>query len=592
MSSRGRTAFDEEIKYWQRWNKNPANVRDFADWRRKWRAKGPVAFAEEILKVDPNTGQRLKLSDNQKEFLYDIWKGKSRLFIISAGRGAGKTFALAVYIMWRIFTHADYGIACMGGSREQSEKIHSYISGWLKNNNQLQKYCLKCVLSEVKTYANSYASFHACSATSVRGPHVHDLIIDEEAAAEEQGKSRFVKAAIWEVSTSPDIHIIKASTCHWVHGDFLHTWNEAEKLGYKRYRWTIAKHISGEKDPYKTYQDTNIKNWTSAVPWIKDRNIQILRDDTSDDEWLVEALGGISISSGLVFNPLDIESCICRKCFELGREECRPYEEGYCPIVQYQLSLLGLNPKNIPKSVRRAMQHIGERIEGIDWGKVSPCAYTTTGKYKDFIFVLDSLERTGQNDQEKVQTAIDLATKWQCSIIRPDPREWSFNNILSDKGFAVHEIFSFERADLEKNKYLYTLKKYVERHQILIPMAFTDLIRSLKNLSYDERGKVRKRDDHSFDSLLYAVSYYGEVAGGATFWKAVSDAPLSPEKMGEKPIKEKERPKFTLKCDEIKWKIETDEPLTADDKLHIATCIKCMSLWGEKREAEGANIWG
>jgi hypothetical protein len=76
-------------------------------------------------------------------------------------------------------------------------------------------------------------------------------------------------------------------------------------------------------------------------------------------------------------------------------------------------------------------------------------------------------------------------------------------------GYSIHKLFSFEGGD-EKTEYLYVLKKYVERHDIKIPRCFQALIKSLKNLTYDSTGKIRKSNDHAFDSLIYAISLYGE----------------------------------------------------------------------------------
>ena len=515
-----RSVYDEELKMIENFRGNPQLRREYSEWCRKWRLAGPVRFAREILRTDPASGAPIQLSEDQIEFLEDLASGKVRLAIITAGRGSGKTFALAVYVIWRIFTHENYDIACMGGSRDQSDKIHSFITGWINNSDELKKYKLKLIEKEVKSLADSSATFHACSGTSIRGPHVMDVVIDEEASGEEAGGTKFIRAALWEVSTSSNIHIIKSSTCHFVHGDFIQTWNNAEKLGYKRYRWAIVKHISGEKDPYKIYTDMNPKNWRSNIPWMPEQNVPILRLDTSNDEWLVEALGGISISSGLVFNPNDIDSCVCTYCPDHDLQ-CIPYKEGYCPMVQSFLQLCGVPEGMIPVSNRLAlMQFVKERILGIDWGEASPCAYSAVGRFRDFIFVLISQEFVGQTDSEKIRFASELAKNLQIEVIRPDPREWAYNNALSNLGFAVHKLFNVEGGK-DKTQYVYTIKRYIERHMIVIPCVFEDLIRSLKQLSYDEHGVIRKQNDHSFDSLLYAMSYYGEVVGHSPFWRAM-----------------------------------------------------------------------
>lgn len=333
------------------------------------------------------------------------------------------------------------------------------------------------------------------------------------------------------------------STAHYVHGDFLRTLNNAEQLGYKKYQWSIARHISGE-DPRKYYQDHNPNNWFSNVPWIPDLNIQILRKDRSNDKWLVEALGGVSIASGLVFNPNDIDSCVCSRCLDEGGE-CKPYKEGHCPIVQYYMQLEGLPPSKISHSTALALQRVGMRVEGVDWGKVSPCAYDAMGKFKSIVFVLAHKERVGQSDRDKISTAVEMANKWNIEIIRPDPREWAYNNELDDKGFIIHELFSDKGPD-DKGEYIFTAKKHIERHQVVIPCAFKDLIRSLKNLTWDETGKIRKNDDHSFDAFLYAISYYGEMADQSAFWKAVQHKPsgvIQDEKLKEKIAEQKKENK-------------------------------------------------
>jgi len=515
------TAFDEEIKLLKRWKtEDPLVHRRFKEWRRKWKILGPVEFAHKILKVDPESGGPLVLSEDQIEFLLDVSKRGVRLAIIVAGRGAGKTFSLAVYVIWRIFTHEFWGISCMGGSAEQSEKIHKYVSYWVRETQELGSYCVKCTTKRVATYCESYASFLSCSVTSVRGPHTVELIIDEQAAGEQRGGTKIIKAAIGQVSTSKDIHIIKSSTAQYIQGDFIYTWNNAKKLGYKRYRWSIAKHSNGIEDPYKIYQDYNPKNWISNVPWIPDLNIGILRNNMSNDEWLVEALGGLGSASGLVFNPKDMTACICTRCRD-ERRECKPYEEQHCPIVQFFMQLEGFPVKKIPVSVKKALRKVGRRTEGVDWGKNAPCAFTVSGRLKRMVLILHSEEEVIGGDADKIQKAIDIAREWNIEIIRPDPREWAYNNAISEEGFAVHQLFTGASGEIEKNKYIYTLKKFVERHQLLIPCIFEDLIRSMRNATYDENGRIRKSDDHSLDSCLYAVSYYAEESDQTAFWKAI-----------------------------------------------------------------------
>ena len=506
--------FDKETELLQKFkHKDVKDLEDYRKWREYWRSEGPVKFAYNVLKIDPNTGHELKLSDGQKEFLEDVGMKGVRLAIIAAGRGSGKTFVLAIYIMWRIYTHEKYSVSCMGGSQEQSDKIASYIQGWIRNNSILERYTLKNIQKETYTYSECDARFHACSGTSVRGPHTHDLIIDEQAAGEEKGGERFIRAALWDVSSSPDIHIIQSSTAQYIHGDFLKTWNDSEKLGYKRYQWAIAKHISGETDPYKVYQDTNPKHWLSNLPWVPQLNIEIFRTKQSNDEWLVEALGGISISSGLVLAPQDIQACTCIAACDI----CNPYSINCLEFVQRILMIEGIPLEELEDTDEVIRQYVHNRVLGIDWGRGSPTAYVVLGQFRDWIFVLEAHETIGLTDQEKLDLAVELCQKWQVEVIRPDPREWALNGWLAGRVEAgVHELFTGPEGGNEKYRYVAAMKKFFERHKVRIPRCDSneDLLRSLKNLTYEATGKIRKQDDHSADAMIYAISYYDETDEG------------------------------------------------------------------------------
>ena len=491
----------------------------YKPWRAEWKRKGPIEFANQVLQIDPKTGKSLLLSQDQINFLLDICINGVKYAIISAGRGTGKSFVLAVYVAWRIYTHEYYNISVIGGSEDQAKEVQNYIKGWIRNNKDMRKFTLKNIRREIKTFANCSATFKATSETSVRGPHVNDIIIDEEAAADKSGKTEEVKAAIWEVSTSSNAIIIKSSTPTSIAGDYIETWENSEKMGYKRYQWSIAKYINKNMtNPYLIYKDSNPFHWFSNAPWITDEAVQALRRQRGDEEWLSEGLGCFSIASGLVFKTPDIVACTCDKC-----QICEPYKSGIkadgkaCILPQYYLAYEGMKPEDIPRDTRLATQYIGERIEGIDWGQgVAPDAYSVIGRYKKTIFVFDFKELQGQTLEEKTTTAINMANKWGVEIFRPDPAQDAYNEILRNQGFTLHELWS-EGGGQDKEKYILVLKKVIEDHTIKIPKKFSVLLSCLKNLTYEKGGKIRKVNDHAFDSLLYAVSYYGELDEGEDF---------------------------------------------------------------------------
>lgn len=515
------SAFDDYIKTRLKFKKKgKALERRFAEWRRIWKQKGPVEFAHKILKREPKYGKKIELSEEQQRFLMDLGMYGVKFAILISGRGGGKSLLFAIYVAWRIFTHEFWGITVMGGSETQSAEENKYVKWWIVNSDDLAEFTATATKKTVETHCDSYAIFTPCSESAARGPHPKELIIDEQATGEKEGKGEIIESALGQVTSSTDIHIIKGSTAQFVFGDFLQTWDNAESMGYTKYHWALAKHISGEKDIYKVFHDKDPEMWISNCPWIPTENIRHLRKEYSDDKWLVEILGGISKSSGLVFSRDDIEYCTCTLCPDEGKP-CIPYKEGHCLLIQKTMFMEGEDPSNIPKSTKKALEKVKLRVEGIDWGKTAPTCYTALGKWKNKVFVLHNEEKVGVSDDEKIDTGADVAKEFGIQVIRPDPREWSYCNALTKKGFAVHELFSFEGGD-EKGNYLFTLRRLVERHNLRIPCKYKLLIDCLKAIAYDDRGKVIKKRDHHFDSLLYGASYYGEIQDDEKFWEDVS----------------------------------------------------------------------
>jgi len=455
--------------------------------RRKYQKLGPIRLIEDLQLTIK--GKPIIFSEDQIEFLTDLATNKVRFAILLAGRGAGKTLCLAVYILWRIVCFDNWDITAMGGSSIQSEKIQWYIEEWMRTNDFIRKSIIKSThaMGKAKVQSKAYneVMFHTCSETSVRGAHTKELMLDEVCSGERAGNVKSIKASFYDVSTSEDIHLIMTSTAHYLFGVFVDIWNNAEKFGFKRYRWSIAKHESGEIDPYKIYKFKS--GWLPNCSWFSQNAIDHLRRNSSDEEWLVEALGGIATLSGSVFNPEDLELAVCDVC-----EECEPYKFPQCTLVK-------------PEELKR----ITERRLGVDWGEVEPNAYTVVGRLKDNVFVLFNDELAGVRDKEAVDFAERTCKKWGVEIVLPDPAQYPLNYALSERGLTVHRLFSV-KGGIDKLAYVSTAKRHFERCIIHIPKKYDKLISSLKQLSYDKKGRIRKINDHSSDSLFYALSEFME----------------------------------------------------------------------------------
>uniref|UniRef100_A0A6M3XMQ4 Putative homing endonuclease n=2 Tax=viral metagenome TaxID=1070528 RepID=A0A6M3XMQ4_9ZZZZ len=283
-----------------------------------------------------------------------------------------------------------------------------------------------------------------------------------------------------------------SSTAHFIFGSFYDTWRNADRLGFRRYRWSIAKHIS-EADEISSkdrnwdlldnvlVKDRNPKHWKPAVWWITQDDIEMLREGSSNAEWLVEALGGISRGSGLVFSPKDLKSCICNRCGD--DKECKPYQENYCKLIEE----FKLGDK---------LQHITERKCGVDFGGRVPNAQVIVGRHGKMIFVLFADEVLGLSQDEVVDWIDKPCKKLKVWEIYADPEERGMVWILESKGYAMPELWAFGGGGMKK-VFVSNAKRWIERHNAIIPKAFVKLIESLQQMAWNEKGKIIKHNDHA-----------------------------------------------------------------------------------------------
>lgn len=521
-------------------------------WRKKYREAGPVEFSKILpsfpdTPIHPELGRRpefIMLSPDQAEFLVDLWKGIAKLALVVAGRGAGKTAALAVWNCWRLTCFDYYTITCMGGSQEQSTIIQSYIDFWRDTVPEV-RYCIPRSTKGGKTSPRCFGKqgslvrFPPCSSTAARGPHVNEVQIDEACAAEAKSKDgvKAVDAAWWQIiGKGEDTILIMLSTAHYVFGKFYDYLTEPKKYGFRVYRWAIAKHISGKK-PEATYKDRNPNNWVPAVWWVTQDKIITLRKAKSDEEWLCEALGGISLASGAVFNHEDLGLAFCDIC-----PECDPYKWDTCELVRKLKLGTEINPT----------KYIIDRKAGYDYGAKAPNALTIAGKKGNMIFILLNEELKGVRDEEIIDWLDTNLREWRCYTINPDPSAAGYiiSQKLEDKGFTVNLL-----DEGGKTERIFNVKKFMERHLFVIPKAYWNLTRSLKKAAYDDKGKVRKTDDHSFDTLCYAcVDWIAEGSSPDEFFKLI---------LGEKAVR--------LSPDEGR-------------RLSVGKQITPINIWGKPRK--------
>lgn len=330
-------------------------------------------------------------------------------------------------------------------------------------------------------------------------------------AAEDKSKDGMdaVAAVQWQTTGKRGGKVILTSTAHFIHGKFYEYMKEPKKYGFKTYRWAITKHKSGETDAFKVYTDRDPNNWLPNVWWLTNEEIHKKRRSKSDEEWLCEALGGASLASGAVFKKDDLDVCICNLC-----DNCVPYDWEKCKLTK----VLQLGTPDDPT------KFIIERRAGWDYGvSDAPCALTIIGRKKNVVFVLYNDEQLGIREEEKIDWISREMNRLKANVFIPDPAVAGkhLNEKLDDKGYAVYII-----AEQEKLRRVFNVINFVEKHKIIIPKAFWYITQSLRKLAWkDPAKKLRKLDDHSFDSLQYGICDWQVEEGGSIldeFLKGVS----------------------------------------------------------------------
>lgn len=504
--------------------KNPVNIYlnrkksikvDIEEWRKYWKEAGPIRFAEEYLFCPPQVPSypdwknhqksaycegcgkihnkfddngipiHIILSDEHIEFLMDIWKRGIRLALVSAGRGAGKTFILAVWEMWRLCTENFYEISYMGGSAGQAKVIQKYHDYWRLRHKEVGY----IVYMSTKSIGNracitrmgAEVGFAACSPTAAMGPHVNEVHIDEVCAAESKGIEGIeaIEAIDWQVTGRKDTYVFMTSTSHYLLGKFYQIYRKPEKYGFKRYIWSIAKHISG-KPVHLMYKDRAPEHWLPAVWWITKEDIYKLRKRKSNEEWLCWALGRASLASGALFNDKNLNICICPLC---PADDCQPYNWKHCKLVKKY----GLGTQDDP------IKFVKDRKSALDYGDPAPCAFGIGGIKGKFIFILYADEMKGINTTELVSwIERELQRKNVHTFNIPDSIGGKhIAEILDDKGYAINYL-----SEVEKEERVQNVKSIVEKRAIIIPPAFWHLCESLRGMHRDKRGRIVKHNDH------------------------------------------------------------------------------------------------
>lgn len=253
-------------------------------------ALDPVAFVEEELGEIP--------SEDQKEFLRAMANLDDHHFIISAGRGSGKTKALAWVVCWSVAClprfYGHYNVCVVGGSLEQAKALYSYFKGDIFKTPLLSDKLLNEPTMMKTEFSDSWVRCLAASEKQVRSPHPELLIFDEVCQAEEN----IVESALPMTGSSMHGRDILSSTPNQMFHIFKRYWDQAEGFDFKRFGpWGLAN-----------------------CPWIKPEIIEHAKTTYSESRYATEIEGQFAKTDSAMFDPKDIEGAFQHDFGDLPRD--------------------------------------------------------------------------------------------------------------------------------------------------------------------------------------------------------------------------------------------------------------------------------
>jgi len=381
----------------------------------------------------------------QKEFFLEVQGLTCKNIVIVAGRGIGKTLALAVVALWYVLVmsiseNRPFKVVILAGSLDQAKICFTYVMDFINNSPFLQKHLGKePTQREIVFKDGSWIRPLPASEKSIRGHHPDLLIIDEAAEVDED----IIYSALPMTAPSPFARQIFSST-------------PSEGFSWIENKW--------EHQIEYPYPDWKFFNW-NAESFLPHDQVELLKRMLPANEYCVEIQGLPYKREGKVFRLEDLKECQVKPKPEIDEE---PKEE------------------------------IGEVYAGVDWGYYpAPTVLIIVKKLGEQWKILYSEAFLAQNFEEVHKKIKATCLSYNVITIYTDSTDKGENLRLSAEGLPVAPIaFKGEKATMISN-----LRMLVEQHRLQFdPLTQQRLIGQMLDYVYDS-----KRNDDFVDALMLAV---------------------------------------------------------------------------------------
>lgn len=427
-----------------------------------------------------------------KKFRYifaEIWTGRAgKKIIITGPRGGGKSVLMGVlgFTLWYLRKKS---IVDMGGSLAQAKIVYGYFSGMVFSIKSALQFCKKEPLMEnTESIEGNYFKALPASPKAVRGPHPDVLLADEVCEA----KDEIIDDALPMVTSSEDPLTVLTSTFHKIYGAFQEIWDQADELGYTRFKFDIFdvtkafdKAIWRDPEINRLIPDIGklekLAKGRTGDPegWVLIENvISAWQGKRTLDWFLVEFMGTRPSASGLVLDPIDVEAAL----FDVQEGKKYNYIKG------------------------------AQVVGGLDWGFSSMTSWVGLMNHLDAVKVtIKNRNYTQVGSAEIIKDICDDAETFEIGIIYADSAGKFENDALQRelrkrriRCKVVEVVFSKEKEGMLGN-----YRAHFERHKMKIPVAMKDAKWQHKRYRYIEgTNKPKKKDDHIPDATMCALQHW------------------------------------------------------------------------------------
>jgi len=391
--------------------------------------------------------------------------------LVWSNRSGDKSFLAGLLTFLRSIFLEKAKTRIIGGSLEQSDKVYQYEKIFLESQNGFYRAYLKNEPTMRRTsYINgSDIEILTASQKSVRGQHVPFLILDE---VDEMDRDLFYAS----LSIPQSMGGIKScltilSTQHYAYGTMSEILDGYKEKGLKLYKWCfweIMERCNGECSGCLLLEECGEEKkglkCQGHYPFfdILEKK-RLLSNEYWQSEWCCMGIK----REGLVYNEFSKENIA-----EVKFDPTLPVDVSIDPSK-------GLNPF--------AVGFIQEK-EGQ-------------------IRVIDEIYERNLLREDVCKLIIEKVrmNNWSIRNIIIDPAELDVKNFFRRQGF---HCVDFDKGDIELGIEL--VKRKLKNQELIFDKSCINHIREFENYSRDNKGNVKKLNDHCCDLIRYYLIYWNK----------------------------------------------------------------------------------